>query len=115
MQRFKENRFSIDSEIQVLTSYATAERAARKLSLEWQFAKLDPKLDIHIRTLKTPGEQTELSLKIMGPDRYVLRDTTGAELLHGISGEFSTENGYSANFVIHKARKGDSAVLTKVS
>jgi len=115
LQRFKENRFSIDSEIQVLTSYATAERAATKLSLEWQFEKPDPKLDVHIRTLKAPGGQTDLSLQITGPEQYVLKDATGAVFLHGVSGETASENGYSANFVIHKAHKGDSAALTKVS
>ena len=114
LQRFKENRFSIDSEIQVLTSYATAEKAATKLSLDWKIAKSDPKLDVHLRTLTVPDDLDEISMLITGPGEYELRDTQGKLLLEGVSEKLSSTAGVSAYFIIHKGRKGHSARLTRI-
>jgi tyrosine-protein kinase Etk/Wzc len=109
-----ENRYSVESEIQVLSSYAMAEMAARKGPFDWRVEPLDKSLRLHLRALEMPADVTALSLELTTPETYLLRAADGRELLSGVSGEAAVAGELKAQITLLKGRKGDKANLQRI-
>ncbi len=111
----RENRFSVQSEIQVLRSYAIAEKAAEKLPFEWLPETKGTGVAVHLRRLDVPETFRQLELELTGSDSYRLRDEQGQELLAGTSGELAEQNGLRAVIFIQAGRQGEKVPLQRIS